>query len=78
MTKKLTLINEIVTQLEQEGITLTPNAVRARLKIAMRRLAEESCTALGAEINEEELERVASSRAFQEAVASVLNDDDAP
>jgi hypothetical protein len=73
--KKLALIGDIVSKLETEGVSLTPNAVRARLKNAMMHLAEESCRALGAEVNEDELERIASSRAFQEAVASMLQDE---
>lgn len=76
--KKLALINDIISTLESEGVSLTPNAVRARLKGAMLRLAEESCRALGAEVSEDELERIAGSRAFQEAVASMLQEDDRP
>lgn len=70
--KKLALINDIASKLESEGVSLTPNAVRARLKAAMVHLAGESCRAVGAEVDDEELERIASSRAFQEAVASLL------
>lgn len=75
--KKLALINDIVSKLESEGVSLTPNAVRARLKNAMQHLAEESCRALGADLDEEELERIAGSRAFQEAVASMLQEEEA-
>lgn len=75
--KKLALINDIASKLESEGVSLTPNAVRARLRNAMIQLADESCRALGAEVDEEELERIAGSRAFQEAVASMLNEEDA-
>ena len=76
--KKLVLINDIVSKLKSEGVSLTPNAVRARLKNAMQHLAEESCRALGAEVDDEELERIASSRTFQEAVASMLQEEDQP
>lgn len=74
--KKLALIGDIASQLESEGVSLTPNAVRARLKGAMLRLAEESCRALGADVDEEELERIAGSRAFQEAVATMLQEEE--
>lgn len=74
--KKLALINDIASKLESEGVSLTPNAVRARLRNAMLRLAEESCRALGANVDEDELERIAGSRAFQEAVASMLQDEE--
>lgn len=76
--KKLALINDIASKLESEGVSLTPNAVRARLRNAFMTLAQESCRAVGAEVDEDELERIASSRAFQEAVASLLNEEDAP
>jgi hypothetical protein len=76
--KKLALVADIAADLEKEGVTLTPNAVRARLRVAMLRLAQESCRAMGAEVEEEELERIAGSRAFQEAVASLLVEEDAP
>ncbi len=76
--KKLALVADIATELEKEGVTLTPNAVRARLRTAMLHLAGESCRAMGAEVEEEELERIAGSRAFQEAVASLLVEDDGP
>jgi len=76
--KKLTLVADISADLEKEGITLTPNAIRARLRGAMLHLAKQSCRALGAEVGEEELERIAGSRAFQEAVASLLVEDDGP
>lgn len=76
--KKLALINDIADKLESEGMSLTPNAVRARLKIAMLRLAEESCRALGADVDEDELDRIAGSRAFQEAVASMLVEEEGP
>ncbi len=78
MNKKLALVADISTELEKEGVMLTPNAVRARLKNAMLHLAGESCRALGADVEEEELERIAGSRAFQEAVASLLVEDDSP
>jgi len=78
MNKKLALVADISTELEKEGVMLTPNAVRARLKGAMLHLAGESCRALGADVEEDELERIAGSRAFQEAVASLLTEDDQP
>lgn len=74
--KKLMLVQDVVTILERKGVTLTPNAVRARLKSSMFKLAEESCKALGVEMDPEQLERISASRAFQEAVASVFADDD--
>ena len=74
--KKLALINDIASKLELEGVSLAPNAVRARLRKAMLRLAEESCRALGANVHEDDLERIASSRAFQEAVASMLQEEE--
>jgi RNA polymerase primary sigma factor len=73
---KLMLVNELVDNLQKSGTTITPNAVRARLKIAMLKLAEESCNALGIEMDSEQLEKISTSRAFQEAVASVLNGED--
>ncbi len=76
--KKLALINDISERLQAEGVSLTPNAVRARLKAAMLHLAGESVRALGADVDEDELERIAGSRAFQEAVASMLNEEDSP
>lgn len=76
MTKKLALIPDVVSKLEAEGVSLTPNAVRARLRTSMRALAEESCKALGVEMDDEKIEEIAGSRAFQEAVASLLNEDD--
>jgi hypothetical protein len=77
--KKLMLVGDIAHSLESEGVAiLTPNAVRARLKSAMLHLATESCKALGAEVNDAELERVATSRAFQEAVAVLLHEGDDP
>jgi hypothetical protein len=69
---KLTLVQDIVSALEKGGVTLTPNAVRSRLKASMLKLAEESCRALGVDMDAEQLERVSASRTFQEAVASVL------
>jgi 1,2-phenylacetyl-CoA epoxidase catalytic subunit len=74
--KKLTLINDIASKLESEGISLTPNAIRARLRNAMIQLANESCRALGAEVSDEDLERIAGSRAFQESIASMFNEED--
>ena len=74
--KKLSLAADIAAELEKEGVTLTPNAVRSRLRISMLHLARESCRAMGADIKEEEIERIAGSRAFQEAMASLLVDDD--
>ncbi len=74
--KKLALITDIASKLETEGVSLTPNAIRARLRQAMLRLAEESCRALGADVSEDELERIAGSRAFQEAVASMLQEEE--
>jgi hypothetical protein len=74
--KKLVLVQEVVDTLEKKGVTLTPNAVRARLKSSMLKLAEESCKALGVDMDAEQLERISASRAFQEAVASVLAGDD--
>lgn len=76
--KKLALINDIASQLETEGTPLTPNAIRARLKGAMLHLAQESCRAIGADMDDEEMERIASSRAFQEAVASLLHEEETP
>lgn len=76
--KKLAPVADIATELEKEGVTLTPNAVRARLRLAMLHLVGESCRAMGTEVEEEELERIAGSRAFQEAVASLLVEDDGP
>lgn len=78
MNKKLALVADIAAALEKEGVTLTPNAVRARLRLAMLQLADESCRAMGAEVDEDELERIAGSRAFQEAVASLLTEEDCP
>jgi len=77
MEKKLALVADIVSNLEKEGVTITPNAVRAKLRTAMLRLAHESCRAMGADVDEDELERIAGSRAFQEAVASLLIEEDA-
>jgi len=74
--KKLVLVQDVVDSLQKKGITMTPNAVRARLKSSMFKLAEESCRALGVEMDAEELERISASRAFQEAVAAVLVGDD--
>lgn len=76
--KKLALVGDIATSLEKEGVTLTPNAVRARLRLAMLHLASESCRAMGAEVDEDEIERIAGSRSFQEAVASLLVEEDGP
>lgn len=74
--KKLMLVQDMVDVLEKKGVTLTPNAVRARIKSSMLKLATESCKALGVEMDDEQLERISASRAFQEAVASVLVGDD--
>ncbi len=71
--KKLVLPADIAATLAIEGVTLTPNAVRSRLKETMVFLVEESCKALGVDVDDDELERIAGSRAFQEAVASLLN-----
>jgi hypothetical protein len=76
--KKLAVVAEIAADLEKEGVVMTPNAVRARLRTAMLHLAHESCKALGADVQEEELERIAGSRAFQEAVSSLLYEDEQP
>lgn len=73
--KKLALISDIAEALEGEGVSLTPNNVRARLRAAMTRVADEACHALGADLEDEELSRVANSRGFQEAVAALLNND---
>lgn len=75
--KKLTLMADIAADLEKEGVSLTPNAVRAKLHAAMLHLAKESCHAMGADVGDEELERIAGSRAFQEAMASLLVEDEA-
>jgi hypothetical protein len=74
--QKLMLIQDIVNSLEKSGVTLTPNAVRARIKNTMFRLAEESCKAMGIDMDNEQLQRIAASRAFQEALASVLIGED--
>ncbi len=74
--KKLALLDDITKDLANEGVMLTPNAVRAKLRNAMRHLAKESCHAMGTEVSEDELEHIAGSRAFQEAVASLLIEED--
>lgn len=51
---------------------MTPNAIGTRLRNSMLKLAEESCKALGIEMEQEQLERISTSRAFQEAVANIL------
>lgn len=73
---KLLLIQDIVNALEKKGTILTPNAVRTRLKSSMMKLAQESCSALGLDIDDEQLERISASKHFQEALVSVLSEDD--
>lgn len=70
--KKLVLVQDIVSSLKNEGIVMTPNAIGTRLRNSMLKLAEESCKALGIEMEQEQLERISTSRAFQEAVANIL------
>lgn len=73
---KLLLIQDIVNTLEKKGTILTPSAVRNRLKSSMLKLAEESCKALGLDIDDDQLDRISASKHFQEALASVLTEDD--
>jgi hypothetical protein len=73
--KKLALIQEIVESLAKRGIVMTPNSARSRLRSVMHKLAEESCEALGIEMDSDRLEQISSSRAFQEAIANILNGD---
>lgn len=69
------MVTDIAAVLEKEGITLTPGAIRARLKSSMTFLAERSCDAIGVELDEEEVERIGGSRSFHEAVAAMLEDE---
>lgn len=73
---KLMLIPDMLKRLQELGVDMTPNACRKRLRVAMTSLAQASCLALGVELDEDELERVAGGRVFQEALANVLAGED--
>ncbi len=74
--KKLVLVQDMVNSLEKQGIVISSSAVRSRLRASMYKLAQESCKALGIDMNSEQIERISNSRLFQEAVASVLKEED--
>lgn len=74
--KKLVLVQDMVNSLEKKGIVISSSAVRSRLRASMYKLAQESCKALGIDMNSEQIERISNSRLFQEAVASVLKEED--
>lgn len=69
---KLVLAEDISDELARRGNPMATNAVRARLRRAMRLLAEETCRAMGEEVDEDALDRASASRQFQEAAAHAL------
>jgi PBP1b-binding outer membrane lipoprotein LpoB len=74
--KKLMLAEEIVQKLENEGIDLTTNAVRNRMRNSFQLLANDMCQAMGIEADEDKIESFSSSRSFQEALANILSERD--
>lgn len=72
--KKLMLVEDIVQELAEQGVDLTTNAVRNRMRNTFQILANDMCNALGVEMNEEKIESFSSSRSFQEALANILNE----
>lgn len=76
MNKKLLLVEEVAAEMAKRGVTVTPNAVRERLRASMLYIAEETCDALGIKVPKERLRSIAGSRMFQEAVAAAVSDED--
>lgn len=74
--KKLMLAEEIVQALETEGVELTVNAVRNRMRNSFQMLANDMCQAMGIDADEDKIESFSSSRSFQEALANILSEHD--
>lgn len=71
--RKLVIVDDITKKLESEGVVLTVNTVRTKLKSGMLKLATRACQSLGLDIPEEEIERISKTKQFHEAIAAFLS-----
>ena len=69
---------EIMERLHASGVdNVTPSIIKQRLRDSMNLVVSRSCEAMGIdELSEDDKDKIACSRAFHEAVAAVINDED--